>query len=415
MQHFSDYIRMYEGILPGHVVLFHTRTKAVLALEQDYLGGNALQVPEKVRRALKEREFLLSNRQERQIAASLLGDRRLMVSVELSRRCNLRCPYCYQGEASQEALSRERLLEIAAYCERTAARQNAEELIVKILGGEPLLEEEKIGILLPAVEKAAKRLGVPLQVIADTNGTLDLERLTRHVEGKLTLRVPLCQREVHNRTRGAGTFERILDNLNRFHRQRPEGEILLRHNTDHENYRLFGAYLEELRERAEFPLRVELAYTLDAGEYRNQLSYEEFVLWKSGEAVETAVQNGVPVMQAPMMSYGACQYTASGSVKFCADGSILSCPVGEACGEWTAEGSVCVSKEADGRAGCVDCGSFYLCGGILKLPCAAKLGMRCGDWETADNHALSIKTYLGAYIRAAQQGKQALFSTFSGG
>lgn len=134
------------------------------------------------------------------------------LDIELTQRCNLKCPYCYIGQGrcqSAETISRETLDDcldlIAVWGQpRPTPQQKATE--VTFYGGEPLLA---FGQLRHFVEAAWAR-GYRLRYAAVSNGTIDRPeivdyccrrgiRVQRSLDG--------CP-EAMEKCRGAGTLER---------------------------------------------------------------------------------------------------------------------------------------------------------------------------------------------------------------
>jgi MoaA/NifB/PqqE/SkfB family radical SAM enzyme len=70
------------------------------------------------------------------IAECLTGEGLLSLELEFTRKCNLRCTYCYSaaGEALERELSSEELVAVIEQAQRLGARR-----IILLGGGEPLL------------------------------------------------------------------------------------------------------------------------------------------------------------------------------------------------------------------------------------------------------------------------------------
>lgn len=122
------------------------------------------------------------------------------VHFQLTRRCNLRCPFCGQNHlADEEAPPEQWLRTAAALPEKTA---------VTLWGGEPLLYPGFAGLA-----RELFRMGRRLSVV--TNGTL--------IEASIAPVLNECFREiflsvdgdeaVHDRIRGPGNFAKIKHNL----------------------------------------------------------------------------------------------------------------------------------------------------------------------------------------------------------
>lgn len=126
------------------------------------------------------------------------------IQVELTRFCNLKCPYCYSscGPKQKAALPRERILQLLEEAKSLGC------LWLDITGGEPLAHRDWRDILGRAVE-----LGLVTSL--HSNGTLMSEDVVQdivslgvhHVQVSLDSHVP----EVHDASRGKrGAFERSI-------------------------------------------------------------------------------------------------------------------------------------------------------------------------------------------------------------
>jgi uncharacterized protein len=103
--------------------------------------------------------------------------------LALSRRCNLRCVYCYNGEAVDEDMSPEvmdRAFEFLALSEGPFG--------VQLTGGEPALVPGLVERAMVKAEDLSKKSGRPRSVAVQTNGTLlSKEFLSLLAKGKVRL------------------------------------------------------------------------------------------------------------------------------------------------------------------------------------------------------------------------------------
>ena len=129
------------------------------------------------------------------------------IAVNITKRCNLRCAFCYElphlvKEAPHELGADEMiaLLESARpFCSRRAS--------LVLLGGEPLLEPEKV---LAIAGYAARRR---MTCVLSTNGTLVTDALARNARAaRLQVQVSLDGHtaELNDAVRGQGAFERAV-------------------------------------------------------------------------------------------------------------------------------------------------------------------------------------------------------------
>ncbi len=99
----------------------------------------------------------------------------------LTYRCNLRCPYCFEGPVeSGERMSDELLDRLISAVETHCAQNETRRLGVMLFGGEPMLEVEKGRKLLGTLSDWAKQHRVAFQGVMSTNAVLCTpERLDR--------------------------------------------------------------------------------------------------------------------------------------------------------------------------------------------------------------------------------------------
>lgn len=126
-----------------------------------------------------------------------------MLHIQLTRSCNLRCPFCGQDHREPEnVLSKSEVFGIL-----DQLQQYAPQAEVILWGGEVLLSKN-----FDEVAGYAKQAGFKLSII--TNGTL----IDRHVEtlrsyfDKIYISVDGPE-EIHDRVRGQGVFRKIQNNL----------------------------------------------------------------------------------------------------------------------------------------------------------------------------------------------------------
>ena len=124
------------------------------------------------------------------------------VHFHVTGRCNLQCPYCYARYAKDEA-SMPELDTITGYIDQLAAMGTR---YLAIQGGEPLLRKDLDRVVDYALNKK-------MIVAVVTNGIY----LDRHIETLKrvhNLKISLDGIREHNdAVRGAGTYDKVMDNL----------------------------------------------------------------------------------------------------------------------------------------------------------------------------------------------------------
>ncbi|HAK95421.1 MAG TPA: hypothetical protein DCM87_10545 [Planctomycetes bacterium] len=129
------------------------------------------------------------------------------IAINITKRCNLRCGFCYYlpnlaKEAPNELAAEEMIAVIESarpFCSRKAS--------LVLLGGEPLLEPEKV---LAVAAFAARRR---MTCVLSTNGTLASDDFARGARAaRLQVQVSLDGHtaELNDAVRGKGVFERAV-------------------------------------------------------------------------------------------------------------------------------------------------------------------------------------------------------------
>lgn len=125
------------------------------------------------------------------------------VQLSLSSRCNLHCSYCYatdRREQGGDALSLDEYYQLIDQIFILSPQ-----CTVTLTGGEPLLHKE----LFPIARYIKERGGMVLLL---TNGTLldehNIERVKEYID-KVTLSVDGSSREMHERFRGKGSYDKL--------------------------------------------------------------------------------------------------------------------------------------------------------------------------------------------------------------
>lgn len=159
--------------------------------------------------------------------------------LQVTQNCNLRCEYCaYSGKYYNRTHSSKRMsFEVACqavdfFMEHARERDS---VVIGFYGGEPLLEFDLIQKVVSYVESNYGEKKVTYGMT--TNGTLLTEEVVDFLVQKgfniiISLDGPKEQHDVYRRfVSGKGTFDIIMDNLQRIKRQQPYFYKMLRTNT----------------------------------------------------------------------------------------------------------------------------------------------------------------------------------------
>lgn len=163
---------------------------------------------------------------------------RLLLTIAPTISCNLRCPYCFEGNKPSGIMDKatcDKLIEFIKY------HKFAKSLQISWFGGEPTLCPQQIDYIL---DKILTEEGMPKLVYQDivTNGTRltgeVLELFEKYSFNMIQITLD-GWRTSHDTKRvypnGKGTFEEIMENLDFFMKKFPEVNISIRVNIDKVN------------------------------------------------------------------------------------------------------------------------------------------------------------------------------------
>jgi radical SAM protein with 4Fe4S-binding SPASM domain len=143
----------------------------------------------------------------------------LAITMELGQACNLACTYCYQNDYRDNVvITEEAVARLQRYITAvvTSGRRPITDLAFRFIGGEPLMQKDKVLAAVDGLRDLAQRLGVVLHTQMDTNGLLLDESVVRALDA---LSITLTNQRDHDTVRvrhnGAGSYEQILRRLRR--------------------------------------------------------------------------------------------------------------------------------------------------------------------------------------------------------
>ena len=431
----SKFVKVVE--YNENVVLYNTINQAIVELPLQAVkdGEIVADIDEESLGALRESFFLCETDSEitNALPLYLINEKKLFISIELNLSCNLRCPYCYQaGTHNGKVISDDTLDSLVDYVEKVHEKSPFEDLYVKILGGEPTLVWNKFDRIYKNLLAFSRAKGTRLHLLVDTNCTLIDDLLNLEGYDSLLFTIPLSFKERHDKVRfdanGNGTYEKITENINIIHEKMPDAKIVIRYNVDGNNYDCFKPFLDDIREKLAFKPLVSVNYTAEFNgdpNYKNTMSYVDFVEWSSSRAIDDLVMAEMPVTISPIVSVEECQYRSKYSFKLFSDGTVGSCAMSffdhdklpiQALLKQLSEENVFFKKKATqtivSEPGCMNCEDIFMCAGTSKLPCMKALNSRlCEDKIFNVNLEMFIKRYLD-YV---QLGKNELFVVFENG
>jgi uncharacterized protein len=136
--------------------------------------------------------------------------------------CNLKCPYCYQGQGIQRpvgSMNEKTSKVVADFIVKYISQHKTKSLLIQIIGGEPLANFSPLEYILSSVHKYCTDSSIEVTIEIDTNGTLITDEIIEKIQ-KFSPTVVISldgSKQFHNKHRffndGTGTFDRIIQNI----------------------------------------------------------------------------------------------------------------------------------------------------------------------------------------------------------
>lgn len=425
----SKYSRVYN--VDDGYVLFNTINKSLVKLEKKYIENNELvdDFPEAYVKALADLGYFISDGEaESKIESILERDKKLIISVEVGLGCNMRCPYCYQGpdKINKGFLADEDIENLQNYYQRVNKEWEFSEVVLKVLGGEPTVLWKTTQKVIKTTKEFCRENNKKFNLMIDTNGVHIEPIMELDDYDSLLLTIPLTHKKCHDEVRklvnGNGSYDLIISNLNKIYEKDQNIRIVLRHNTDYQNIRLFSDYVEDLKSKLCFSPIIDISYTTELGEggYINPLKYEEYIDWKCGMAIDILAEKDVAIMASPLMSFDRCQYRSRYSLKLFSDGTVGGCAmdffkknrakIGDVCDETSVLTDISDTVNQKYQR-CKSCKSFFLCGGGYNLPCINSLPIKECDEDGA--YIINTEKFIQKYLYYKSKNKEQLFAGFN--
>lgn len=178
----------------------------------------------------------------------------LQATVLTTYGCNFACTYCVEGEDHPEiSMDGQTAYRTSQFLQAKIEKYSPERVDVVFYGGEPLLNQEPIRIIVPQVRHFSEKRGIPFSFRLITNGALLTPGKTDELKQMGLKQVKITvdgTREHHDKRRpyrnGGGTYDTVMKNLEY---AAAKVKVHLGGNFDAENADSMISLLDELEKR----------------------------------------------------------------------------------------------------------------------------------------------------------------------
>lgn len=178
----------------------------------------------------------------------------IRITLEINRKCNLRCNYCYITEKNDEEMSWKTAKNSVEFAINKIKDMNHTKRVIRIdfLGGEPLLSFDLIRRVVEYSRKRGEKEKVKFNYALTTNGTIfDKELLDFFVENKFSLKISLDGNpDINDMDRktitGAGSYYLVEKNLQyiKEYERRTDKLVQVSSVLTHNNYKSYYSTLK---------------------------------------------------------------------------------------------------------------------------------------------------------------------------
>jgi uncharacterized protein len=430
----SKYSRVFTDI-DKDVIVYNTINRGIVSLQKKYFIDNetlSSNIPADELTSLKEMEFVGNDIDFAQSESDYEEFNTLIISLETLLACNLACPYCYQigNNSNKKTINTANLNLLYEYVIKVHGLTKFQNLALKVLGGEPAVSWETANYIIEKLSLFCKSNNIYFKLMIDTNATIIEDMLLLKGYDSLLFTIPLTYKECHDAYRkypsGKGTYDEIIDNVNKLYQTLENATIVLRHNVDAVNITKFNDYIADLKTKLPFTPIISPNYTLNLGEgnYRNELEHSDFVKWLSSDFIDIMVEHNYPIVVSPFTLSKKCQYWSKYSMKVFSDGTVGACAMNFFDKDKPTLSEVIANidnlEKFWGNAKgfslftdiqCKDCASLFLCGGTYKMPCIKAFKLK--ECEQKDKLHIDLNLFLERYLKYNKEDKDELFVGFN--
>ena len=417
----------------GNVALYNSVNASLVELQSEQINKNKIitsSLPEEDIFSLEDMGYFISKEDAiKHLSGSYDDNNKLTISVEITDCCNLRCPYCYQGDHTKRSfISDETIDHILKYIHNVYSKHRFEILHLIVLGGEPSLARKQFLKLVSGVGKLCRNWDVQFNLSVDTNGTI-VEYLKEFDQcDSVSVTIPLSYKVYHDNVRkdsiGYGTYEKIIKNVNWIYENLPHIIVNIRHNTDGTNYLKFEDFIKDLSQQLIKKPNIFVNYTLELdSNFKNGLTYLDFLNWKSTTVVDVLIKYDMDILFAPLLLMNRCMMNEPYSIKISNDLTVAPCAM-----FFAEPNKIHIKDVAENiqilnqrykkekkysvlEQPCANCHKLFLCGGG-KLPCfdVDYKGTQC---DCHLSHGVNTELFIKKYLFYCDQGKEDLFVYFN--
>lgn len=221
----SSYYNFYIG-MEKDFVIFNGLTGAIAVADRDLKenleNGNVGKIPEDYREQLYKNGFIIDDDLDEAEVFNhchnmqKYSTNHLGLTVLTTYACNLRCPYCYEGQEKDTKHMDDRVADrIVSFVKQSKSRT----VSLELYGGEPFLNKRIALKLIGEISEICKAEDRTFHLGCITNGTLlDDEIIKKLSEYNASMQITLDgPKDLHDRSRfysgGRGTYEEIMENV----------------------------------------------------------------------------------------------------------------------------------------------------------------------------------------------------------